>query len=36
MLLNVDLTGFEAIWYLIIYCVYIFFMLNLEMLFRRY
>lgn len=36
MLLSVDLMGFEAHWYLSIYCVYIFFMLNLEMRFRRY
>ena len=36
MLLSVDLMGFEANWYLSIYYVYIFFILNLDMLFRRY
>lgn len=35
MLLSVNLMGFESVWYLIIYYVYIFF-INLEMLFRRY
>lgn len=35
MLLSVDLMGFEANWYLIIYYVYIFFILNLEMLFQK-
>lgn len=36
MLLSVDLRGFEANWYWVIYYVYIFFILNLEMLFRSY
>jgi hypothetical protein len=35
MLLSVDLMGAKANWYLIIYYVHIFFILNLEMLFRR-
>lgn len=36
MLPSMDLMGFEARWYFVIYYVHIFFILNLEMLFRRY